>query len=133
MCAAACRSGLDGVAQWRPLRSDRPAAGAVPWISDSAVIRTMAPWVPRGRKLGDDLAANGLRRPRHTDVDQHPDAMKERAFAPRDSHPRATLGLFTSTTTREALWTSMTAGSLSGCKYLVIPWAGVPSPSARRW
>src|SRR6266511_2603869 len=44
----------------------------------------------------------------------HTDAMKERAFAPRDSHPRATLGLFTSTTTREALWTSMTAGSLSG-------------------
>ncbi len=42
------------------------------------------------------------------------DAMKERASAPRDSHPRATLGLFTSTTTREALWTSMTAGSLSG-------------------
>ena len=31
-----------------------------------------------------------------------PDAMKERASAPRDSHPRATLGLFTSTTTREA-------------------------------
>ena len=41
------------------------------------------------------------------------DAMKERASAPRDSHPRATLGLFTSTTTREALWTSMTAGSTS--------------------
>ncbi len=45
---------------------------------------------------------------------QATDAMKERASAPRDSHPRATLGLFTSTTTREALWTSMTAGSLSG-------------------
>ena len=76
--------------------------------------RQLAPAIARvthraGRPPGAVTADRGYGEAR---VDT--DAMKERASAPRDSHPRATLGLFTSTTTREALWTSMTAGSLSG-------------------
>ncbi len=80
----------------------KPAAQAPQQVPDGVAVQQLL------------FVGAGLEVTAYEPLRYRPDAMKERASAPRDSHPGATLGLFTSTTTREALWTSMTAGSLSG-------------------